>query len=158
ITSSTKERMVAEGRGAIKYYPESSPILAEEVATERAVAMGEATGSPIYIVHVSGERPLRVAEAAQARGLPVYVETRILYIHMTKERFDEPNAGIYTGYPPLREKNDKDALWAGIAKGSVHVVATDSLAGSRAYKTDPAVSIVNSRNGAAYSQDNLPLL
>jgi dihydropyrimidinase len=158
ITSTTKERMLAEGRGAIRYYPESSPILAEEVATNRAVAMSEATGSPIYIVHLSGERPLRVAEAAQARGLPIYVESRILYINLTKERFEEPNPGIYTGYPPLREKHDKEALWDGLAKGSVHVLATDSLAGSRAYKTDPAMSIVNSRNGAGYSQDNLPLL
>jgi dihydropyrimidinase len=158
ITNTTKERMIAEGRGAIKYYPDSAPVVGEEVATQRAVAMSEATGSPIYIVHVSAERPLRVAEAAEARGLPVYVETRILYIHLTKERFDEPNPGIYTGYPPLREKHDKDALWDGLAKGTVHVVATDSVAGTRAYKTDPAMNIRNSRNGAGYSQDNLPLL
>ena len=158
ITNTTKDRMLAEGRGDIKYYPESSPILAEETAAYRAVAMAEATGSPIYLVHISGERPLHVAEGAQARGIPVYVETRILYLYLTRERFNEPNPGIYTGYPPLRDKNDKDALWDGIAKGSVHVVATDSLAGSRAYKTDPAMNIRNSRNGAGYSQDNLPLL
>src|SRR5205085_7150590 len=108
ITNTTKERMIQEGRGAIKYYPDSSPVLAEEVSTQRAVAMAEATGSPIYIVHVSSERALRAAESGQARGLPVYVETRILYVILTRERFDEPNPGVYTGYPPLREKHDKD--------------------------------------------------
>ena len=115
ITNTLKDRMMAEGRGAIKYYPDSSPVLAEEVSTQRAIAMAEATGSPIYIVHVSSERALRAAESGQARGLPVYVETRILYVILTRERFDEPNPGVYTGYPPLREKHDKDALWEGVA-------------------------------------------
>ena len=88
ITSTTVERMVAEGRTAIRYYPDSRPIVGEEVGVHRAVALSEATGSPIYLVHISGERPLRVAAAAQARGLPVYVETRILYMHLTRERFE----------------------------------------------------------------------
>lgn len=78
--------MIAEGRSAIRYIAESQPVVSEEVATQRAVAMSEVTGAQIYIVHLSSERALRAAEAGMARGLPVYVETRILYLHLTKER------------------------------------------------------------------------
>jgi dihydropyrimidinase len=158
ILNTTAERMMAEGRSSIRYFSESRPVVAEEIATQRAVAMSEATGAPIYIVHLSSERALRVVEAAQARGLPVYVESRILYLHLTKERFEQPDANIYTGYPPLREKNDVDALWDGIAKGTVHVVATDHVSYTRAEKMDPSVNIVNARPAGNYLQVNLPLM
>ena len=150
ILTTTADRMMAEGRSAIRYFAESRPVVAEEVATQRAMAMSEATGAPIYIVHLSSERALRVVEAAQARGLPVYVESRVLYLHLTKERFEEPDGNIYTGFPPLREKRDVDALWDGIAKGTVHVVATDHVSYTREEKMDPAVNIVNARPAGNY--------
>lgn len=158
ILETTIERLVAEGRSAIRYLPESRPVVSEEVATERCVAMSEATGAPIYIVHLSAERPLRVAEMGQARGLPVFVETRITYLHLTKERFELPDANIYSGFPPLREKRDQDALWEGIAKGSIQVVATDHSSYTRAEKMDPSVNIANVRPGGNFLQANMPLL
>ena len=151
-------RLVAKGMTTIKYYPLAKPVVSEEVATERCVAIAEVTGAPIYIVHVSSERALRVVEAAQARGVQAFAETRILYIHLTEERFEGPDANIYTGTPPLRKKSDKDALWAGMAKGSISVVDTDHIGYTRADKMDPAVNIVNNRSAGNYLQVNLPLL
>ena len=158
IKETVIERMMAEGRSAIRYFPESRPVVSEEVATQRCVAMSEVTGAPVYIVHVSSERALRSVEAGQARGLPVFAETRLLYLHLTKERFELPDANIYTGTPPLREKRDQDALWEGIAKGSIQVVATDHSSYTRAEKMDPAVNIANERPGGNFLQANLPLL
>jgi dihydropyrimidinase len=151
-------RLVAKGLTTIKYYPEAKPVVSEEVATQRCVAISEATGAPIYIVHLSSERALKVVEAAQARGVPAYVETRILYVHLTRERFERPDANIYTGTPPLRDKSDKDALWKGMAKGSIHVLATDHIGYTRADKMDPSVSITNTRSAGNYLQVNLPML
>ena len=119
------EKLTAEGRTSLQHYPDSRPAIAEVVATQRAVAMVEATGAPIYIVHMSSEGALRVAQQAQARGLPVYVETRSLYLHFTRERFDGPDRDRYRSQPPLRTARDQDALWTGIANGSIHVLATD---------------------------------
>jgi dihydropyrimidinase len=151
-------RLVAKGHTTIKYYPEAKPVVSEEVATQRCVAISEVTGAPIYIVHLSSERALRVAEAAQARGVPAFVETRILYVHLTRERFDLPDANIYTGTPPLRDKSDKDALWKGMAEGSIHVLATDHIGYTRADKMHPSVSITNTRSAGNYLQVNLPML
>ena len=88
ILARANERLMQEGRGSLRYFPDSRPVLAEVIATRRTVAMAEATGAPIYIVHLSSEGALRVAEEAQARGLPVYVETRPIYLHLTRERFE----------------------------------------------------------------------
>lgn len=158
IVQATAERMLADGQGGLSGFADARPVAAEVAATERAVAMAEATGAPIYIVHLSSERALRVAEAAQARGLPVFVETRPIYLHLTRERFDGPTPGLYIGQPPLREHSDLDALWDGIARGAIHVVATDHVAYSRAQKLDPAQNVVQHRAGMSNLQVMLPML
>jgi dihydropyrimidinase len=158
INTVMRERLIAADHTDIRYVNESQPIVSEEVAVQRAVAMSEVTGSPIYIVHLTSERGLRVAEAGMARGLPVYVETRILYLHLTKERFAEPDGGRYTGNPPMKEQRDQDALWAGIAKGTVHVVDTDHIGFTREEKLSPPPSIRNVKPAGNYLQENLPLL
>jgi dihydropyrimidinase len=155
-----QERMMAEGRGQLKgqNFALSRPVVAEELATQRAVAISEVTGAPIFIVHISSERALRAAETGHARGLPVFTEVRFLYLHLTRERFDEPDAPIYTADPPLRDRSDLDYLWGAIARGSVSVVDTDHVGYTRAEKLDPKLDIVNHRPAGNYLQVQLPLL
>ena len=158
IVSTTGERLMAEGRGSLRYFPEARPVLAEVVATQRAVAMSESTGAPIYIVHLSSEGALRVAEDAQARGLPVHVETRPIYLHLTEERFVGPDRGLFVGQPPLRTLRDQDALWAGLANGTIHVVGTDHVAYRREQKLDSDQTVVRHRAGLNNLQVLRPML
>ena len=158
IIQTTAARMMAEGRGSLEYFADARPVAAEVAATQRAVAMVEATGTPIYIVHLSSERALRVAEDAQKRGLPVYVETRPIYLHLTRERFEGPTPGLYIGQPPLREQSDLDALWGGIASGSIHVVGTDHVAYTREEKLDPSQTVAQHRAGMSNLQVMLPMI
>ena len=158
IVQETAERMVAEGRGGLEHFADARPVSAEVAATQRAVAMAEATGAAVYIVHLSSERALRVVEDAQGRGLPVYVETRPIYLHLTRERFEGPTPGLYIGQPPLREGGDQDALWDGIARGSIHVVATDHVAYTREEKLDPSQTVAQHRAGMSNLQVMLPML
>ena len=160
IVTTTQERMMAEGRGSLRgqNFAESRPVVAEEIATQRAIGISEATGAPIYIVHISSERAMRAAEAGQARGLPVFTEVRFLYLHLTRERFEEPDGAIYTGQPPLREKSDANYLWSAVARGTVNVVDTDHVGYTREDKLDPSLDIVNSRPAGNYLQVQLPLL
>ena len=151
-------QLTAEGKTSLEYFPDARPVLGEVVATQRAVAMAEATGSPIYIVHMSSEAALRVAEDARQRGLPVYVETRPIYLHFTSERFEGEDRGLYVGQPPLREQQDQDALWAGIASGSVDVVATDHVAYVKDVKLDPEQTISRHRAGMNNLQMLRPML
>ncbi len=157
IAQATQE-LVAQGRAGLEHFAESRPVLAEELATKRAVAMCEETGTPLYLVHLSSERALRVCEAARARGLPIYVETRPLYLHLTRERFQAPDGPLYVGQPPLREAQDVDALWRGLAQGSIQTIATDHVAWTREQKMDPSLSIEDLRPGVNNLQVMLPML
>lgn len=158
IVQSTTEQFIADGRGSLAHFADARPVAAEVAATQRAVAMAEATGAPIYIVHLSSERALRVTEEAQARGVPVYVETRPIYLHLTRERFDGDTPGLYIGQPPLRTRDDLDALWDGIARGTIHVVATDHVAYTREEKLDPSQNVARHRAGMSNLQVMLPML
>lgn len=148
----------AAGKSSLRYYAESRPPISEVVATQRAVAIAEATGAPVYIVHLSCARALAVCAEAAARGVPVYVETRPFYLHLTRERFAEPDGAKYVGQPPLREATDVAALWAGLAAGTVHTVCTDHAPWSLAAKLDPALTITKLRPGAENLQTMLPML
>jgi dihydropyrimidinase len=158
IISAATEALLAEGRGSLRYYAESRPVVSEVVATQRAVAMCEATGSPIYVVHLSTERALRVCEEAQARALPVYVETRPLYLHLTQERYLDPDGAVYVGQPPLREAHDVAALWEGLARGTIHTVSTDHAPWTREQKLDASLNVANLRPGVNNLQVMLPML
>lgn len=150
--------LLAQGRGSLQYYAQSRPVTAEVVATQRAVAMCEATGAPVYVVHLSCERALRVCEEAQARSLPVYVETRPLYLHFTQERYRHPDGALYVGQPPLRDSSDVAALWAGLAHGTIHTLATDHAPWTRQQKLDPSLNIDRLRPGVNNLQVMLPML
>ena len=151
-------RLVAAGKTSLRHFPESRPVISEVIATQRAVAIAEATGAPLYIVHLSSARALEVCAEAQSRGLPVYVETRPLYLHLTCERFADLDGAKYVGQPPLRQQEDVDALWAGIRQGVIHTVCTDHAPWSLAAKLDPAHTITNLRPGVANLQTLLPML
>jgi dihydropyrimidinase len=149
---------MAEGKGSIHNFSMSAPAVAEVVAVQRAVAIAEATGSPMYILHTSSGRALQVAEEAMRRGLPIFVETRPMYLHLTAEVYQQPDAGLYLGGPPLRDKWDQDKLWEGIAKGTVHTIGTDHSGFSKAAKLDPTQTLANKRMGLANLQEYLPMI
>ena len=158
ILAEAQERLMAEGRGTIHNFSQVAPVIGEVVAVQRAVAIAEATGSPMYILHTSSGRALKVAEEAMARGLPVYVETRPMYLHLTQEVYQRPDVGLYLGGPPLRDKWDQDMLWEGIARGTVHTIGTDHSGYPKDVKLDPAQTLANKRMGLANLQEYMPML
>jgi dihydropyrimidinase len=151
-------QLASAGRTSLRDYAPSRPVVAEVVATQRAVAIADATGAPVYVVHLSSERALAVCAEAQGRGLPIYVETRPLYLHLTSECLAKPDGAKYVGQPPLRERADLDALWAGIRQGVVQTVCTDHAPWSLEAKLDPGLTITRLRPGVENLQTMLPML
>ncbi|HUY99539.1 MAG TPA: amidohydrolase family protein [Thermomicrobiaceae bacterium] len=152
------QRLLAAERRSIRHYPESRPVISEVVATERAVAFAAATGAPVYVVHLSSSAALDVCRRAQSRGLPVYVETRPLYLHLTRERFEEADGGKYVGQPPLRDPADVADLWVGLQQGALHVVGSDHAPWKLADKTDPAHGVDDVRPGVENLETQLAML
>jgi len=149
--------LVAAGKTSLDHYTESRPVVSELVATQRAIAMAETTGASIYIVHLSSGRAL-AAIAAAREALPVFAETRPLYLHFTEERYAGPDGALYVGFPPIRAASDRDALWEGLANGIVDTVATDHAPWAREQKLDPTLTIETPRPGVNNLQVMLPML
>jgi dihydropyrimidinase len=149
--------LIQGGRGGLQHYAHSRPPLAEVVAVQRAVALCELTGAPTYIVHLSCSRALRVCQEARARGLPVYVETRPLYLYLTEELYGGEDAALFVGQPPLREAADREALWAGLADGSIDTLGSDHAPWSTADKRDPRHTLERLRPGVAELDSMMPM-
>jgi dihydropyrimidinase len=152
------EKLIAEGRGAVANFPDARPVAAEVASVDQAIGIARRTGAPVYIVHLSSAAALERCRRARATGLPVYVETRPLYLHLTRERFAEPDAAKYTGAPPLREEPDREALWAGLAAGDVDTLCSDHAPWTLADKLDPALTAMTARQGVADLETMLPML
>ena len=147
-----------EGHTGLRHYPASRPALSEQVAVERMIAFAEATGAPIYIVHLGSEAALGTARAARARGQRVYVETRPIYLYFTEEKFAGEDGPLYVGNPPLRGARDRDALWAGLASGQVDTCCTDHAAWTLADKLDPELTVETARPGMPELETLMPVL
>jgi dihydropyrimidinase len=161
IMAEAQERLMTErggGGGTLHNFAQSAPIVAEVLAVQRGMAIAEATGSPIYILHVSSGRALKVIEDAQRRGLPVYAETRPIYLHATAQKYQQPDVGLWIGGPPLRDKWDQDMLWDGIRRGVIDTIGSDHTAFTKAAKLDPTQTIVDKRMGINNLQDYPPMM
>jgi dihydropyrimidinase len=152
------KELIAQGRGAVANFPAARPVAAEVAAVDQAIGIARRTGARVYIVHLSSAAALDRCRQARAAGLPVYVETRPLYLHLTRERFAEPDAAKYVGAPPLREESDREALWAGLAAGDIDTVCSDHAPWTLADKLDPALNAVTARQGVADLETLMPML
>jgi dihydropyrimidinase len=150
--------LIASGRGGVRNFPDARPVSAEVEAVDRAIELAAATGAPIYVVHLSSAAALDRCRRARAAGLPVYVETRPLYLHLTRERFSEPDGAKYVGAPPLRDQSDRDALWRGLTTGEIDTVCSDHAPWTLSAKLDPGLDVLTARQGVADLETLMPML
>ncbi len=79
-------------------------------------------------------------------------------MHLTKERFAEPDGAKYVGAPPLRSQADRDALWRALAAGDIDTLCSDHAPWTLAAKLDPALNVVTARQGVADLETLMPML
>jgi len=122
------QRTLAEGKTAPIYHALTRPTSAEGEAVNRAIALSEMAGAPVYIVHLSSNDALEKVAEARDKGLPTYAETCPQYLFLSiEENMNKPGFedAKYVFTPPLREKWHQDKLWAGLRKNTLQVVSTD---------------------------------
>lgn len=150
--------LIATGRTAPSFYPESRPVRVESAAVARAVAFAEQSGASLYVVHLSSEDALNEVRRGRERGIDIWIETRPMYLFLTEERFAEPDAGKYFGQPPLRTPADRDALWQAIQDGEINTVATDHAPWMYAQKVSDHLDVATIPPGVADLDVMLPML
>lgn len=124
------QQALAAGRTAPIYHALTRPEVAEATGTERAIALAEMAGVPVYMVHLSAQRALERVMEARDRGLPAYAETCPQYLFCSEDDLrgdpdDEWKGAGYVCTPPLRPKHHHDHLWRGLRNYDLQVVATD---------------------------------
>ena len=117
---------VAEGNTAPIYHYLSQPEITEAEASERFATMAGYTGCPGYIVHMTCEGALNAVRENNKENEKGFAETCIQYLLLDASLYEKNFEGAkWVMSPPLREKKDQAALWAGINQGLIQVVATD---------------------------------
>jgi dihydroorotase len=99
------------------------PAAAESVCVARDVQLAELTGARLHIAHLSARASLELVRDAKKRGLKVSCE--VTPHHFTLIDEDVQYDSRYKMNPPLAAREDREALLAGLADGTVDAIATD---------------------------------
>src|ERR1700680_1340263 len=99
------------------------PAAAESVCVARDVQLAELTGARLHIAHLSAKGSLEEVRAAKQRCLRVTCE--VTPHHFTLIDEDVQYDSRYKMNPPLAAREDREALLAGLADGTVDAIATD---------------------------------
>jgi len=115
--------VMREGPQSLRLGLKGIPAQSESICVGRDVEVALLTGARLHIAHMSARASLEYVRGAKARGLRVTCEVTPHHFTLTDEdvRYDSS----YKMNPPLASRDDRDALIAGLADGSVDAIATD---------------------------------
>ena len=128
-----EEKLRSQGRTSSRYYLESAPNLVEAEAVNRAATMAMLTGSPLYPVHLSTHEVMPILDHYRDKGLPLYGETCPHYLTLTNKDMLEKGYRLKVA-PPLRQEEDQEALWRGLASGGLNTIGSDFTGYTRTLK------------------------
>jgi allantoinase len=124
ITQGLSRRLAAKEKRTIRDFLDSRPVLAEVEAIHRACLLAREAGARLHIVHISSASGVMEAAGARALGTHVTIETCAHYLYFTEEDVERLGA-IAKCAPPLRDSEQRDALWTELLNGTVDIVASD---------------------------------
>jgi dihydroorotase len=90
---------------------------------KRDIDLIRKTGCAYHVCHISTKESVELIRAAKAEGLDITCETAPHYLILTDNDLKEE--GRFKMNPPLRSKEDRDALIEGILDGTIDMIATD---------------------------------
>ena len=100
------------------------PSVAEEIMIARDCMLAEYTGGRLHVAHVSTAGAVEIIRQAKARGVNVTAEVTPHHLTLTDEAVRSFSSSTKVN-PPLRTITDIEALAAGLADGTIDVIATD---------------------------------
>jgi allantoinase len=158
MTSELTTEAIASGRLTAEDYERSRPIASELEACERAIEAARATHATVHVVHASSAAVVKRVRRAASEGADVSVETCPHYLSLTVE--DTARLGaIAKCSPPLRRREEVDALWGCISRNEVDIVASDHSPSVPEMKaTRPGGSIFDCWGGISSAQTMMNVL
>ncbi|MDH4189419.1 MAG: amidohydrolase family protein [Betaproteobacteria bacterium] len=131
LVNRIRRRLQAEGRNTLKDWSASKPAFTEAESCLRAMYFAEHLGARIYVPHLSTRMALDEVRRWRARYGEVLVETCPHYLTHDE---DSDLGPLGKANPPFRGADDVNAMWEGLADGSINVVGSDHVPRKRAGK------------------------
>ena len=109
--------------GNLRAWEASRPAFAEREAIQRALLLAEQSGVMLYFVHVSSAESVGLLRRSRAeKPGRFWAETTSPYLTTT---WDSPQGSLAVMSPPIRGEDDRRALWAALADGTIDSIGTD---------------------------------
>lgn len=96
----------------------------ENVITARDIMLSEETGAKLHLCHCSTKESVDMIRDGKAKGIKLSGEVCPHHFVLTEDDIPSDNA-MYKMNPPLRSKDDKEALLKGLKEGVIEVISTD---------------------------------
>jgi dihydroorotase len=100
------------------------PRIAEDMIVARNILLSELTGARVHVQHLSSADSVRLVREAKKRNVKISAEAMPHHIALTDASIETYDTNFKMN-PPLREKIDQDALLAGLADGTIEILASD---------------------------------
>ncbi|CAB4905017.1 MAG: dihydroorotase [Actinobacteria bacterium] len=120
----TEQAQMNEGEIASRLGLAGWPAIAEETIIARDVLIAESVGAALHVCHLSTAGSVDIVRWAKARGIRVTAEVTPHHLLLTEDLAVSYDAR-YKVNPPLRRQEDVLAVRAGLADGTIDIVATD---------------------------------
>jgi dihydropyrimidinase len=156
-----QKEVAAMGITGPEGHPLSRPPMVEAEAANRAIAIADVLGVPIYVVHVSCAESAEAIARARARGQRVYGEVLAGHLVIDDSVYRHPDfatAAAHVMSPPFRAKGHQEALWRGLQSGNLHTTATDHCTFCAAQKAAGKDDFSKIPNGTGGVEERLAVL
>ena len=131
----------------------SRPPQAEVEAIQILIRLARTFGASIHIVHLAAAEALPILRAARAERLPITVETCPHYLTFCAEEIPD-GATLFKCAPPIRGRDNREALWQALVDGDIDLIATDHSPCPPSMKADD--DFVRAWGGIAALELSLP--
>ncbi len=133
IRELTQQGVMHDGLSSLVLGLTGIPAAAEDAMTARDVALAEATGGRLHLMHVSTGNSVEIIRRAKSRGVRVTAEATPHHFSLTDESLRTFDANFKMN-PPLRGREHVEAVLAGLADGTIDAVASDHAPHAREKK------------------------
>ena len=162
LLRNAREQLAVSGRLDPRFHPDSRPAYCEARSIREVLAAAARAGdAPVHIVHLSTAAGLLEIRQARERGQAnISVETCPQYLLLDDGvyRQGREQALMAAMSPPLRTAEDILALWQGLQRGDIDMIATDHCAFSLAQKEQGREDLRRTPNGAPGAEERITLL
>jgi dihydropyrimidinase len=155
-----RKSFIQDGKTTPEFHPLSRPSHLEAEAVKKAIGFASETVCPFYVVHVSAKESLKHIAEARQKGQKVFGETCPHYLLLDDSKYlgDFEKTAPFVLSPPLRKKEDNEALWAALAEETLQTAGTDHCPFMMDQKKAGIHDFTKIANGAGGVEHRLTLL